>query len=154
MLRWSALLHETGLVIAHNQYHKHGSYIIRNADMRGFSRQDQQLLAFMIRGHRRKFPQGELKLLPEALQEKAARLCMLLRLAVLLNHGRSEELCPEFEMTVNDSGYRLVFPEDWLAEHPLTSANLKQEGVYLKAIGYKVKLATLPESAFIDDEEQ
>lgn len=43
-LDWAARLHEIGLDIAHHQYHKHGAYIIENADLPGFSQQDQKLL--------------------------------------------------------------------------------------------------------------
>jgi len=38
-LGWAARLHEIGLDIAHNQYHKHGAYILGHADLPGFSRQ-------------------------------------------------------------------------------------------------------------------
>ena len=39
LLRWAARLHELGLAIDHNQYHKHGSYIVESSDLPGFSRQ-------------------------------------------------------------------------------------------------------------------
>jgi exopolyphosphatase/guanosine-5'-triphosphate,3'-diphosphate pyrophosphatase len=45
MLGWAARLHEIGLVVAHNQYHKHGAYLMAKADLPGFSLQEQQLLA-------------------------------------------------------------------------------------------------------------
>lgn len=45
MLGWAARLHELGLIIAHSQYHVHGSYILENSDIAGFSRQEQQVLA-------------------------------------------------------------------------------------------------------------
>jgi len=35
LLSWAALLHEIGLDIAHQQYHKHGEYIIAQADLPG-----------------------------------------------------------------------------------------------------------------------
>ena len=38
MLAWAARLHEIGLAIAHNQYHKHGAYLLSHSDMAGFSR--------------------------------------------------------------------------------------------------------------------
>jgi len=39
-LRWSALLHEVGLQISHDGYHKHGAYVVENADMAGFAKRD------------------------------------------------------------------------------------------------------------------
>ena len=56
LLGWAARLHEAGLFVSHNQYHKHGAYLLANGDMSGFSRQAQSMLASLVRGHRRKFP--------------------------------------------------------------------------------------------------
>ena len=139
MLYWAALLHEIGLAIAHNQYHKHGAYLVQHSDMRGFSRQDQQFLAALIRGHRRKFPKAELRTLPPAIAQRAQRLCILLRLAVLLNHGRKRRALPALQLEANPQGLKVAFPKNWLEKHPLTRANLQQEANYLKAIGFKLR---------------
>src|SRR5690606_13823122 len=55
-LSWAARVHEVGLDIAHYHYHKHGAYLIEHSDLAGFSRQDQQMLALLVRGHRRNIP--------------------------------------------------------------------------------------------------
>ena len=54
VLRWAARLHEIGLDVAHSGYHRHGAYLLANADMPGFPREEQQLLAVMVGSHRRK----------------------------------------------------------------------------------------------------
>ena len=41
-LEWAALLHETGFSVSHTGFHKHGAYILQNADMPGFSAGEQQ----------------------------------------------------------------------------------------------------------------
>ena len=51
LLTWAARVYEIGLDIAHSQYHKHGAYLIEHSDLPGFSRQDQQALALLVRGH-------------------------------------------------------------------------------------------------------
>ena len=33
MLKWAARLHEVGLDVSHNGYHRHGAYLLENADM-------------------------------------------------------------------------------------------------------------------------
>ncbi len=139
MLRWAALLHEIGLAISHNGYHKHGAYLVRHSDMSGFSRQNQEMLAVLIRGHRRKLPVAELAELEGPMVGAAERLCILLRLAVLLNHGRSPDPLPPFNLVAEDRGLELIFPEGWLAGHPLTAANLEREADYLKAVKFKLK---------------
>ena len=51
-LRWSAWLHEIGLDIAHSGFQRHGAYIAANADLPGFPRSEQKLLAFLIASQR------------------------------------------------------------------------------------------------------
>lgn len=138
LLRWSSRLHEVGLDIAHNQYHKHGAYLVANADMPGFSRSMQKQLAFLVRGHRRKFPQTEL----DAMQPDDAltlkRICILLRLAVKLHHSRSREQIPEVALTVADDTLRMSFPDGWLKSHPLTREDMMREEEYLRAAGVEL----------------
>ena len=52
LLQWAALLHETGMSVSHIGYHKHGAYILQNADMPGFSAGEQQRLALLVFGCR------------------------------------------------------------------------------------------------------
>lgn len=143
MLGWAARLHEVGLTIAHSQYHKHGAYLIANTDMPGFSRQEQELLAALVRGHRRKFPAAVFRELPRAVSLTAARLAMILRLAVLLHRARSRRPLPPLTLTATGKTLRLSFPPGWLAEHPLTQADLAQEAEYLNAAGMRLKAESL-----------
>ncbi len=141
MLSWAARTHEIGLTIAHSQFHKHSAYLLQNSDLPGFSQRNQQLLAFLARGHRRKFPKDELKQLPKSQQEKATRLCILLRLAVILRRSRSTTRLPALELDASERKLTLSFPSGWLDQHPLTCADLEYEVEYLRAIDYKLKLS-------------
>jgi exopolyphosphatase/guanosine-5'-triphosphate,3'-diphosphate pyrophosphatase len=134
MLRWAALLHEAGLTIAHSQYHKHGAYLLNYSDLPGFSREEQSKLAFLVRCHRRKFPLEDLQTLPEESHEKILRLAVLLRLSVLLNRGRSTNPLPDYKLSANNGHIEIKFPDNWLAEHPLTEADLASEAEYLGAV--------------------
>lgn len=134
-LEWAASLHEIGLDIAHSQYHKHSAYIVRNADLPGFSRQDQILLAILVRAHRRKFPLKLFKTLPLPWDHAAINLSVILRLAILLNRSRHDQFLPEIRAQFSDSGFNLIFPEQWLEQHPLTAADLEQEASYLLPAG-------------------
>ncbi|MDX1593238.1 MAG: exopolyphosphatase [Gammaproteobacteria bacterium] len=136
LLLWAARLHEIGLSVAHNQFHRHGAYILTHADLAGFSRQDQQVLAALVRGHRRKFPNFEFRKLPGDRVEPARRLAVLLRLAALLNRGRSTQPLPEIGLTQAGDVVQLRFPEGWLEAHPLTRADLDEERRYLKRAGF------------------
>ncbi|PSJ18923.1 exopolyphosphatase [Nitrosomonas supralitoralis] len=127
LLVWGALIHEVGLSVAHSQYHRHGAYLTANSDMAGFSRQEQIKLAMLIRSHRRKFPLEEFESLTISMKTSVIRLCVLLRLAVVLHRSRSNNDLPEIHIKVNKNRITLDFPSDWLDQHPLTLADLNTE---------------------------
>ena len=141
LLGWGAELHEMGLAIAHSHYHRHGAYVAAHADLPGFSRTQQQLLAALIRGHRRKFPVAVFGDLPAEWQEPARRLCVLLRLAVDLHRSRSPAPLPPISLQVSGSALRLEFPRDWLTAHPLTTADLEAEREALARAGFELDFA-------------
>lgn len=139
MLRWASHLHEIGLAIGHSRYHKHGSYIVENADMPGFSRQDQQFLWSLVRSHRRRYKIHRFQSLPRPFHETGPRLAILLRLAVLLNRGRQPEDVPEPAIRIEDQKtIRLTFANSILDASPLTRADLEEEAAYLAAAGFEL----------------
>lgn len=122
-LGWTAQLHEIGLVIARNDYHKHGAYILEHADMPGFSRDDQQLLAFLSLGHQGKL--GKVRSYKPNREQWLALCC--LRLAVLLLRRREiRDLLP-FTLKAEAQHLALSVPKGWLAAHPLSGFLLKGE---------------------------
>ena len=138
-LSWAAQLHEIGIDIAHSRHHHHAAYIIANADMPGFTQQEQQLLAGLVRAHRRKFPAKLYRDLPKRPVKSPKRLAILLRLAVILRRSRSNQPLPALDLTVEAKVLTLTFPGGWLTAHPLTRADLEEEAQYLAAAGYELK---------------
>ena len=136
MLSWAAALHEIGLTIAHAGYHKHSAYILSNADMPGFSRDEQARLARLALAHR-----GKLSKL-EALPAKSADWLMLfcLRLAALLFRHRADMQLPPIECRATGSGFEIALPAPWLDAHPLTAAALESEAEEWKAFGLKLEI--------------
>ena len=141
LLRWAAQLHEIGLTISHSQFHKHGQYIIQNADLPGFSRDQQTVLATLVRGHRRKFPGNLLASFSSADRLTLTRLCLLLRLAVAFKYVAPLDGLPNLDIHATERGYRLDFPAGWLQEHPLTQAELCEEQAYLAQAGFNIEVA-------------
>jgi exopolyphosphatase/guanosine-5'-triphosphate,3'-diphosphate pyrophosphatase len=131
-LKWGARLHEIGLDVAHNGYHRHGAYLLENADMPGFAREEQQLMARLVGSHRRKFTLERLEDLIPPWDRLAIYLIVLLRLAVLLHRGRSTVALPTIELAARGRTLELRFPARWLNEHPLTIADLQLEIEYLR----------------------
>jgi len=138
LLSWGALIHEIGLSVAHNQYHRHGAYLTANSDLAGFSHQEQMKLAMLVRSHRRKFPQEEFEPIPPAMRVALVRLCILLRLAVVLHRSRSNVSLPDIHINVNDNNVILHFPPGWLDQHPLTLVDLSTEQVFLQIADFKL----------------
>jgi exopolyphosphatase/guanosine-5'-triphosphate,3'-diphosphate pyrophosphatase len=139
VLSWAARLHEIGLDISHSHYHKHSAYLLENSDMPGFPREEQKLLAALVGAHRRKLNLQILEELMPPWHLKAELLIVLLRLAVLLNRGRSKAPLPEIKLAAKVRTLELKFPARWLDDHPLTLADLEQETELLKAVGFKLK---------------
>lgn len=134
LLSWASKVHEVGLDIAHYSYHKHGAYLVEHSDLGGFSRQDQQMLALLVRGHRRNIPKDKFAEFGDE-GIKLMRLCVLLRFAILFHHIRGTQEMPAVKLRASDDSLDVVFPEGWLAANPLTQADFEAEAEWLKRIG-------------------
>ena len=139
LLSWAARLHEVGLAISHTQYHKHGAYLVRSADLLGFSTTEQLRLAALVRAHRRKFPEAEFVELPPADADRTRRLALVLRLAVLLHRSRTPAGHPPLRVAAGERELAVSFPAGWLAAHPLTAADLALERDYLARAGLSLR---------------
>ncbi|TCS69238.1 Ppx/GppA phosphatase [Sulfuritortus calidifontis] len=139
-LGWSAKLHEIGISIAHSGFHKHSAYILENADMPGFSRQDQMRLASLVRASR-----GSLAKLPVQPDEGLWPLILCLRLAVRLHQNRTEVGLPEWRLVCKGGDCQFQLPAGWLAANPLTQAALESEIKDWRGLAAPVRLAGLRE---------
>jgi exopolyphosphatase/guanosine-5'-triphosphate,3'-diphosphate pyrophosphatase len=139
-LSWSARVHEIGLAIAHSQHHHHGAYILRHADLAGFSRQEQQLLAAVVEMHRRKPDKAMIASLPQRYRLLARYTTALLRLAVLFRRARRAESLPSMRVAAASKSLRVELPAAWLEQHPLTRADLEQEQSPMAELGLKLDL--------------
>lgn len=134
ILNWGARLHEIGLDISHNDFQRHGAYIAENADLPGFPRSEQKLLAFLIATQRKQIESSLIENLSLAWRDRATHLAILLRLAVLLNRSRSIADLPDIGININDQQLSLAFPAGWLTVNPLTVTDLDRERDYLAKI--------------------
>ena len=139
MLSWAAQLHELGLTIAHSQYQVHGAYVLAQSDIAGFSRQEQQFLAALVRAHRRKVPRTVFDALPDRLLPAVRRLSMLLRLAVVLHRGHDDPDIPGLEARAVGDTLVLRLPPRWLDERPLLQADLAGEPAETGTLGIALR---------------
>ncbi|MBP2279484.1 exopolyphosphatase/guanosine-5'-triphosphate,3'-diphosphate pyrophosphatase [Psychrobacter sp. PL19] len=103
VLRRAAYLHEIGLAISHSNYHRHSAYLLENSDIPGFSQVDQKRMAQLMLSHRRKLKGDMLEKTCLIGGNQLVYLCLLLRLAVLAHHSRSEYDLPQMQLIVTDT---------------------------------------------------
>jgi exopolyphosphatase/guanosine-5'-triphosphate,3'-diphosphate pyrophosphatase len=88
LLEYAALLHDIGHAVDHGRHHHHSCYLVRTGELLGFDPEEIELLALMVRSHRKQVPKpadADLRRLP-ALQRRRLRiLAILLRLADALD---------------------------------------------------------------------
>src|SRR5262249_42941605 len=115
-------------------------YLLENADMPGFAREEQLLIARLVGSHRRKFNLDGLEDLIPPWDRLAIYLIVLLRLAVLLNRGRSAGALPPIELVAPGRTIDIRFPPRWFKEHPLTMADLQLEMEFQRPEGLRLRV--------------
>jgi exopolyphosphatase / guanosine-5'-triphosphate,3'-diphosphate pyrophosphatase len=128
--------------VAHSGYHRHGAYLLQNADMPGFAREEQLLLAQLVGGHRRKLLLEGMEELIQPWDERALYLILILRIAVLLHRSRSDAAIPEVTLVGRPRTLELRFRIRSFRDHPLTAADLNDEVEYLRAQGLRLRVLT------------
>ncbi|MDA8416922.1 MAG: Ppx/GppA phosphatase family protein [Betaproteobacteria bacterium] len=123
-LRWASHLHEIGLSIAHGGYHRHSAYIVDNADMPGFSRLEQGVVASLVQSHRGRLSKSSGRITTR----EGWKMVLCLRLAVLFNRGRSNPR-PALKIKLAECGlgFQIQLSSRWLEQHSLAKANLERE---------------------------
>ena len=105
-------------------------------DLPGFSRSEQHQVSLLVRAHRRKFPSEDF-----VDAEDILRLCVLLRIAVVLHRGRTDAPLPSFGISARGRTVRLSLPGKWLQAHPLTQLDLEQDAEYLGGGGIQLQVS-------------
>ncbi len=135
-LSWAAMLHEIGISVAHNAYHKHSAYILANADMPGFSKKEQARLSLLVLGHK-----GSLAKMFGILHHPAdLSLIFSLRMAALFHRSRADVSMPMMDAEATSGGFNLYIQSGWLSKNPLTSTALKEEVREWKSLEVDLKL--------------
>lgn len=124
-LGWAAQLHEVGSLISHSDYHKHGAYILDNADAAGFTLSELHRLSQLVLGHR-----GKLRKLEMNFEDGLfVRQLLCLRLAVLLCHARRDPDLSGLQLKLSaPHRWHLSCRTGWRATYP-QSAHLLQEEI-------------------------
>jgi exopolyphosphatase/guanosine-5'-triphosphate,3'-diphosphate pyrophosphatase len=141
LLAWSALLHEVGLSISLQGFHRHSAYILRHTNMPGFNSEQQVLLSALVRFHRKALKLNEMPELTLYKKKHVIEIIRILRLAVVLNGQRSDEPLPELTLTVNDHNHWTLnsVEEGWLEKNKLLQTDLETEQQYWQSAGWSLQ---------------
>lgn len=140
-LNWAAQLHEIGSHISHSDYHKHGAYILDNADAMGFSISEMHRLSLLVLGHR-----GKLRKLESALgDDDLVMQLMALRLAVILCHARRDPDLAGFVLECSDLQERRVqlrWRAGWSEAFPQSAYLLREEALAWQKTPWLLELSS------------
>jgi len=117
--------------------------VIENSDIAGFSQQQQQFLAALVRTHRRRLHQSDFDALPDRLLPAARRLAALLRVAVVLHRGRDSDPIPELGARAENDRLVLTLAAPWYDSRPLLKADLQGEQAYFPGLGIGLDVEAL-----------
>ena len=104
--------------------------------MPGFSKMDQERLAFLLLGQRGKMEKQPLAPVGDSLW----RLVLCLRMAVLLHRPRDDHPLPVFFVRQVAAGFQIELPADWLPANPLSAAALNEEALIWQRIGSSLRI--------------
>lgn len=140
-LQWAAQLHEIGSQISHSDYHKHGAYILDNADAPGFAQPELHRLSMLVLGHR-----GKLRKLDADFEDHPfMQQLMCLRIAVILCHARRD---PDLEGLQIESGsseaknFALRYRQGWADAYPQSVHLLREEVLAWQKTPWSLTLPT------------
>ncbi|MGY3570569.1 exopolyphosphatase [Vibrio paucivorans] len=139
LLRWSALLHEVGLSISLQAFHRHSAYILKHTNMPGFNREQQQVLAILVRFQRKALKLHEMEEFSLFKKKHILGLIRILRLAIVINGQRSEAPLPNLTLSIDEESWHLSCDDsEWLNNNRLLSADLQTEQEYWRNAGWQL----------------
>ncbi len=140
-LSWAGRLHEVGAHISHSDHHKHGAYILDNADLPGFSLPELHRLSQLVLGHRGKLRKLEGNLLEPGFVHQL----FALRLAVILCHARRDPDLKGFELSQHEQpgqGFTISTRKGWATQWPQSAHLLREECIAWQKTPWSVTLSS------------
>lgn len=135
LLSFAATIHELGIDINASGYHKHGQYIIEQADLAGFNQEQQRALAWLVGNQRKKIVPMLIEQSHLLSLELLQKLCALLRLSILVSQQRHQEDDYPITVIAENDKLTLTVCRQWLQERPFIDTELFYEMQQLAKIG-------------------
>ncbi len=139
-MSWAAQLHEIGSQISHADYHKHGAYILDNADAPGFALSELHRLSLLVLGHR-----GKLRKLEADFEDELfVQQLLCLRLAVILCHARRDPDLRGLQLRTGPRRFELRLAPAWAAAYPQSAHLLREEALAWQKTPWALALENSP----------
>ena len=140
MVVWASMLHEIGLHVSYSAYQRHGSYIVVNTPLPGFSREEQAVLATLILNHRKRFDLSSLPKPRYWSKKRLMRLIRILRIAHVMHVARDLG-APKFSVSVEGGAVSLEFDKDIFRSCGFMLLDLEEESRRQSEEGYSLVIA-------------
>jgi len=135
-LDWAAQLHEIGSHISHSDPHKHGAYILDNADAPGFALSELHRLSLLVLGHR-----GKLRKLDADFGDDVfVQQLLALRLAVVFCHARREPELKGLQLSLEGNRFSLTCRSGWTEAFPQSAYLLREEALMWEKTPFSLQL--------------
>jgi exopolyphosphatase/guanosine-5'-triphosphate,3'-diphosphate pyrophosphatase len=141
----AAFLHDIGKVVNEEDHHKHGAYIVRNAGLSGWRAEEIELIALLVRYHRKALPKPthpEWVAASDVLRKKIAGLAGILRVADGLDTRRLA-VCGGVRVFRTNVGIELRVRAQQDIAPELAAAQGKSE-LFTRAFGLPLRAAPAP----------
>jgi exopolyphosphatase/guanosine-5'-triphosphate,3'-diphosphate pyrophosphatase len=145
LLQAAAILHDIGYLISHSKHHKHAYHLIMHGDLPGFTPHEVELIANIVRYHRRAFPKKRhenLAYLAGPDRRLIARLSGILRIADGLDRTHSQSVTG-LKIRALRGRLRLSVDAKSFPEIEIADAARKAD-LFRKAFGTDIELAWHP----------
>jgi exopolyphosphatase/guanosine-5'-triphosphate,3'-diphosphate pyrophosphatase len=123
-LRWAAALHEIGMAVSHESYHRHGEYILRHADAAGFAEHQLERLSSLVLAQRGGLRKVEAALARDPMLRDQT---LAMRTAMVLCHARRDPAAGRLRLAHRHAGWLLTIDADWAKGHPQSMHLLREE---------------------------
>jgi len=112
------------MAVSHESYHRHGEYIVRNADAAGFAVHQLERLATLVLAQRGGLRKADSALVADAVLRDQT---LVLRIAIVLCHARSDPTAGRLRLGRTADGWLLVIDTPWADAHPQSMYLLQEE---------------------------
>jgi exopolyphosphatase / guanosine-5'-triphosphate,3'-diphosphate pyrophosphatase len=142
MLETAAILHDIGAFIKASGHNRHGQYIVANSEIFGLPRDEQDIIANVIRYHRGDPPsEADIEYISLQREERilVLKMASILRIADALDRGHSQQIK---NITIDRRSETIALHAQGIHDISLELMGVEEKaGLFQDAFGYKIVLS-------------